>query len=233
MIGKIRWEHVTPAFDVFSLGKLLWSLVSGKSFSPLHYADDPEYCLSGQFPGRNDILIIRGVIKRCVVERESDCMKDADVLLSNLDRAERLLEEDESTQCELCRVGSYSRTTKTHVPGTLTTFCDKCGHGVLFSCLPDVRNSASHLFGAWGPDVSVLSLQARRAMALEGISRLELSHHVESWHSRFGDRTPAGHWEYPPAGARKPGEVYMEGKYDPSSSTLEITNAGRHRQKIA
>ena len=46
--GK-RVEELNPSFDVFSLGKVLWAMISGKTVLPLWYHRKPEYDLSRLF----------------------------------------------------------------------------------------------------------------------------------------------------------------------------------------
>ena len=47
--GK-RMDEVRPDFDVFSLGKLLWSMVSGKPFLRLWYFQADEFNVEKMFP---------------------------------------------------------------------------------------------------------------------------------------------------------------------------------------
>jgi len=50
----MRLDKVQPSFDVFSLGKLLWSMISGKPILRLWYWNDPDYDLEKMFPGDPD-----------------------------------------------------------------------------------------------------------------------------------------------------------------------------------
>ncbi|MGH9392880.1 MAG: hypothetical protein ACRD1E_01825 [Terriglobales bacterium] len=46
----MRLDDVKPNFDVFSLGKLLWAMVSPKTRMRLWYHDAPEFSLKTAFP---------------------------------------------------------------------------------------------------------------------------------------------------------------------------------------
>lgn len=82
-----RQENPTPAFDVFTLGKLLWVLVSGRHILPLHYFRDPDFDLEAQFPSDTRMVIVNGLLARCIVEREEQCLPTATEMLVVLDEA--------------------------------------------------------------------------------------------------------------------------------------------------
>ena len=65
-----RVEDITPAFDVFSLGKLLWAMVSGRPVLNLWYFDRPEYNLADMFPDSPSIGLANPLLGKCIVEHE-------------------------------------------------------------------------------------------------------------------------------------------------------------------
>ena len=109
-----RIDDVRPSFDVFSLGKVLWSMLSGRSMLPLWYWSDERYDLTRQFPGVRGLEVInRKIVSRGVVEREEQCLPDASVLLAVVDEAISLVQNDgqilkgSPVRCRVCGRGIY------------------------------------------------------------------------------------------------------------------------------
>jgi hypothetical protein len=116
----MRMDEVKPTFDVFSLGKLLWSMVSGSEILRLWYFNHPKYPkfdLEQIFPKNPDMRWITRILRKCVVEHETDCLSEASELLVEVDQAIRALQ--------------YG--------GTSTQKKRGCSHS-----LPDVRNWRLH-----------------------------------------------------------------------------------------
>ena len=81
----IRLEDVRPSFDVFSLGKVLWSMVSGKQILRLWYFDRDEFNVEQFFPEAPFIKFANPFFEKCIVEEEKDCIQDAGELLKEID----------------------------------------------------------------------------------------------------------------------------------------------------
>jgi len=81
----MRIDDIKPTFDVFTLGKLLWSMVSGKAILQLWYFDKNEFNVEKMFPESRTIKFANMIFQKCIVENEHDCMKDAKELLSEID----------------------------------------------------------------------------------------------------------------------------------------------------
>lgn len=81
----LRQEEPGAAFDVFTLGKLLWAMVSGRHKLRLWYFCDREFDLAVQFPGDLRMAAINELLSRCVVEHEHDCLPSALELLAEVD----------------------------------------------------------------------------------------------------------------------------------------------------
>ena len=83
--GK-RLTHVQPTFDVFSLAKVLWGMVSGHPKFPLHYFDREDNDLRERFPDEPAVHFIHEILRKCVVEFENEMkVLDAGELLAEVD----------------------------------------------------------------------------------------------------------------------------------------------------
>lgn len=89
----MRIEDVRPNFDVFSLGKVLWSMVTGKTVLQLWYFDKDRSNVELLFPKSRGIQFANPLFAKCIVENEGDCMKDAGVLLSEIDDIIKKIEQ--------------------------------------------------------------------------------------------------------------------------------------------
>lgn len=82
----MRVDEVPFAFDVFTLGKVIWWMLSGKRFLRFHYLKEPEFDLEKLFPGDPDMQTANEFLQKCVVERALDGLQDAAEMLSEVDR---------------------------------------------------------------------------------------------------------------------------------------------------
>jgi len=143
----IRIDDIKPIFDVFSLGKLLWSMVSGKSILQLWYFEKEQFNVELLFPESHTIKFANPLFKKCIVENEKDCIPNAMSLLSEIDsilkRIELLVEPDFSNKnrlCRVCGIGNY-RLLSHHeaqnfgIAGKTTKIftCSHCANVQLFS----------------------------------------------------------------------------------------------------
>ena len=144
----MRVDDVRSSFDVFSLGKLLWSMVSGKRILRLWYHHKEEFELERMFPRDLDIRWARFVLDRCIVEEESDCLANAMDLLGIIDHAIRALRRGaqvigESLQrlCTVCALGEYTSVDSVKTLGLNSVegqsrpkifACSHCGHTQIF-----------------------------------------------------------------------------------------------------
>lgn len=151
-----KMEEVKPAFDVFTLGKLLWWMVSGLPIKQLQfwYFDRPELNVEHLYPNTECIGLINPILAKCVVEVERQCrFASATELLSEVDNAllfhERHVEPlSDSIQrtCSVCALGKYVEISdrdrvKTEAFGFRPEesrqfkiyLCGRCGHVQLFT----------------------------------------------------------------------------------------------------
>ena len=149
----MRVEDIKPSFDVFSLGKLLWSMISGSPILRLWYFDKPEFDLEQMFPDNMDIKFINRLLRKCIVENEHDCLNNASDLLSEIDKVLFLIEnhadiinDNIKRKCKVCGIGNYDLIVDRNgaasanfgiSPGGSRSFkiftCGHCGHVQLFA----------------------------------------------------------------------------------------------------
>jgi serine/threonine protein kinase len=157
-----RLEQVKPNFDVYMLGKVLWSMIDGHPVLPREYHKDPEYefDLTKTFPNDPHMHIINAILDKCVVERADQCLPRARDLLSVtekalgiIERGGQLMREGVPRPCHICGKGFYQPVKLREDPqnsGLALRFwvvgtsdigivparphaCDYCGHLELFT----------------------------------------------------------------------------------------------------
>jgi len=148
-----RIEDIGKSFDVFSLGKVLWSMISQKKVLPLWYFRKGEYNLEKVFPEDPRMKMVNRLLGKMIVEEEKDCLKDVGEVLTELDT---LIEEVDGGvaisgdqligKCTVCHRGDYKRATddsnredSTYLGftakeghGYRVFVCNHCGHVILF-----------------------------------------------------------------------------------------------------
>jgi len=78
VMGSMRIEDIRPSFDVFSLGKLIWCMISGKAVLRLHYHRDtehPEFDVEKLFPNAPEMAWARRLFEKCIVERKESVFR--------------------------------------------------------------------------------------------------------------------------------------------------------------
>lgn len=148
---------ITPAFDVYMLGKVLWCMVSGRL--RLHREDflDTRFDLTKLYPGDPDMHVVNKILSKCVVSREKDCLASAQELflmvggLSEIvQRGGQLTDDDIPRPCRVCGKGFYRPEESGSSPASIGTqitnptgqhvgsiwfkllTCDFCRHVQLF-----------------------------------------------------------------------------------------------------
>ena len=148
----LRLTDVQPNFDVFSLGKVLWAMISGQPILPLWYHRDPKFNLGAMFPGNESIPFVQTILDKTVVERPTDCLTNATELLASVDWAIealtmkfRIVDGDLIRKCLVCGTGNYQQIVDHDVnqqrnfglavisqPKFRIFVCDGCGHSQFF-----------------------------------------------------------------------------------------------------
>ena len=150
---RMRIEDVRPSFDVFSLGKTIWSMVSRTPLLLLWYHREEEFDLKRQFPDRPEIELLNNLLDKCIVQYEKTCLENADLLLEEIDNLLGVLRlgagpvgEDFDRPCRVCGFGKYRLFTDKNFTATgnfglnprgaaFKIFtCNNCGHAQLFFC---------------------------------------------------------------------------------------------------
>lgn len=149
----IRIEEVKPTFDVFSLGKVLWSMVSGQPILRLWYFDEDQFNVDKMFPDSRAINFANKLFEKCIVEKEEKCLSDASALLKEIDNIlsmivlnADLIDLNSERMCKVCGRGTYKLVVNEDTLGThnfgfdpvgsrqMKIFtCSYCGNVQLFS----------------------------------------------------------------------------------------------------
>ena len=112
---KRRIEEVVPSFDVFPLGKVLWSMVSGQADLPYWWWERDDYNLERLFPDEPQMRFVNDILRRSVVDMESACLSTAGELLRVVDGilpavrgGGQPIGADQSRRCLVCGHGHYA-----------------------------------------------------------------------------------------------------------------------------
>jgi serine/threonine protein kinase len=111
-----RFENPTAAIDVYLLGSLLWSMVSGRDRLHGDWYEREEYNLENQFPENKQMRLVNLVLSQCLGAEEKLCVPNAGDVLTVVDeviaaitnRAPLFDENDAlAIPCAVCRSGFY------------------------------------------------------------------------------------------------------------------------------
>jgi serine/threonine protein kinase len=109
----IRLDDVRASFDVFSLGKVLWNMISGKQKLQLWYHRKSQFDLETIFPDDPMMAEANLLLDECVVEEEDKCLPNAGELLRRIDSiihtvklGGQILAEGR-IECIICRKANY------------------------------------------------------------------------------------------------------------------------------
>ena len=155
----MRIESVNPTFDVFSVGKLIWAMISGQSYLPHNHFDHEEYDefnLVKMYPDDSSMEMINSLLANCIVDTEKKCLPSAgelleqiDELISYFEQGTGLLRDDNERPCKICNNGVYSLYANKDNEKIKKFFgykigdtrdlkilaCSNCGHVQLFHCM--------------------------------------------------------------------------------------------------
>ena len=144
----MRLADVQTTFDVFSLAKVLWAMVSGSPKFPLWYFDRPENDLRQMFPEESGVQFVHEILRKCVVQFEPQMtVDDAGQLLAEVDTAITAVSHgcqlpglNRKMRCRFCGIGTYESVGNHPVAGNANTLyertyviCGHCGHLELFA----------------------------------------------------------------------------------------------------
>ena len=146
-----RMEDLNPTFDVFSLGKLLWAMITGKPYHRLWYYKRGDNNLEDQFPKSPEMKYVNELLSKCIVEEEKDCLPNADALLNEIEETIisiesrfEVLRDNMNRRCLVCGDGKYiQKASGQDGTGSFTNYgihrdhpkhkfnvfeCSNCGH---------------------------------------------------------------------------------------------------------
>ena len=139
----MRLADVQPNFDVFSLAKVLWTMVSGRPKFPLWYLYREEDDLCQMFPDDPAVQFVHELVGKCAVRMEDETrlhdagelLVEVDTMIAALSHGCQLPGWKAKMRCRFCGVGTYEATSTYAVAGNLGTnhertyfLCDHCGH---------------------------------------------------------------------------------------------------------
>jgi serine/threonine protein kinase len=151
-VSRMRIDEITPTFDVYSLGKVIWAMISRVPVLHREYFMDSEFNVETMFPNTPAMKLVNGLLSKCIVERQVNCLNDASALLNEIDHViemiennYELLDNSDIRKCRVCGVGVYklrvdqnstdARNFGFEAAGdrTFKVFtCGHCGHVQLF-----------------------------------------------------------------------------------------------------
>jgi len=143
---RVSIESVNAKLDLYPLGKVLWSMVAGEDGFPWFEFDHPDNDLALRFPNDLAMLRINGILQKCVVREERDCLDSAEKLRDLVVEAIAALRLGSSRpnaapnwSCRICGTGTYSKCPdrgmiRAHGPHQQQNrfydlyLCTRCGH---------------------------------------------------------------------------------------------------------
>ena len=140
--GK-RLADVQPTFDVFSLAKVLWAMVSGHPKFRLWYFDTEGNDLREMCPDESSVQFVHEILRKCVVQFDNEmAVRDAGELLVEVDSTIAAVSQgcqmpgwETKMRCRFCGIGTYVRSSTHAIAGNENTaydrtcfVCDHCGH---------------------------------------------------------------------------------------------------------
>jgi serine/threonine protein kinase len=151
---RIGIDQVNSSFDIYPLGKVLWSMISGRNGFPREEFERDENNLEKMFPMEPAMRLINCLLAKCVVREESECISASSRLRSEVDILIAKIKERQGYRpdgaqawpCRVCGKGDYqdgglSHKVRGYRPGgpvqqqtiELDVYlCDHCGHAELF-----------------------------------------------------------------------------------------------------
>lgn len=111
----MRLEDVRPTFDLFSLGKVLWAMVSGRPKMQLWYWQDPRFDLEKQYAADDRMRWINRLLSGLVVGREAnvgwtsamELLSQIDAMLPILANGGQVVQRNDLRRCSVCGRGPY------------------------------------------------------------------------------------------------------------------------------
>jgi serine/threonine protein kinase len=140
----MRLQDVKPTFDVFSLGKLLWAMVSGRPRFPLWYLDQEAHDLRTHCPDPQ-VRFVHRLLTGSVVQWEKDLrfqnaaelLEAVEETIAAISAGAQVPTQKRAMRCRFCGLGEYAKRDNFDVSGNMTNglkfkwehyVCGNCGH---------------------------------------------------------------------------------------------------------
>lgn len=111
--GK-RVDNIGPSFDIFSIAKVIWSMLSGIEILQLWYYEREDNNLEKIFPDLPEMRLMNNLLKICMVEHEADCLSDIKILIDEINEIVIKIEHKADAistnidrRCNVCCKGKY------------------------------------------------------------------------------------------------------------------------------
>ena len=228
-----RIEDLSPNFDVYSLGKLLWWMVSGNRELLLReYFEQPRFNVEQLHPDAEYMDVANDLFRKCIVENEEDCLPDALALLQEVDRLLAFIASRvEGTTCSFCGLGVYEPTSSSseeETTGLRSFSCSNCGNVQQFSATPEPENVFRPLIFVpyYDPEVIALGDQVKAIFRFTNPNDEEVRWRAFRFdeHRKVNFETPK---IVPPLGIDtygfNPPKKYFEGATEPGKHESKIT----------
>jgi len=113
---RLKLSQLNPRLDIYPLGKVLWSMLTGRNGFPFWEFDKEDNNLEKLFPNDHSMPLVNGLLARCIVREEKDCLSSTMELCSAVDVLIEQVEAyhegfrpggAETWPCRVCRKGKY------------------------------------------------------------------------------------------------------------------------------
>jgi len=157
---RLELSQVKAPLDIYPLGKVLWSMISGRNGFPFWEYEKADNNLEKLFPNDRSMSLVNSLLARCVVREEKDCLLSSAVNLRSAvdelieqiitDRSGHRPGRAETWPCRMCGKGNYRPVSPRMGSGPVLmlaqiiggvvsadqpfsiSVCDHCGHAELF-----------------------------------------------------------------------------------------------------
>lgn len=112
---RLNFGEVRPTLDIYPLGKVLWSMISGRNGFAFWEYNREDNDLKKMFPDDPIMPLVNTLLAKCVVREERDCLSTAQELLSEVDGLIKQIkawrghrpDNAETWPCRICGKGAY------------------------------------------------------------------------------------------------------------------------------
>ncbi|MBC8401318.1 MAG: protein kinase [Candidatus Marinimicrobia bacterium] len=110
----VRLDEINPTFDLFSIGKVIWSMISGKHILQLWYYKEDHNNLEKIYPNEPSMVYVNELLSHLIVQYEEDCLGNVNDLIKMVGDTIKKIENDHprldigmSKKCPECHEGLF------------------------------------------------------------------------------------------------------------------------------